>query len=311
MQLMWLSGPTGQVKSISITTRTVVRGALALGLGLMLVGFLLNWIGLRFAVEYNPDLARTMGGVTTEAEQQRMEAIYRQRLEQVRNAMEQTIAEVKRLESLKNKFMDLATPVGAKVKLPLNDDAKGGPFVSPVFKNGFFRLPLHTELQQTANDLDDVVAKLGHYEKQWQGHLSWLEALPIGSPIQAEFRLTSGFGIRNDPFTGALAMHEGLDFSAEVGTPVLATAPGVVIRSEWDNGYGNVIEIKHAENYVTRYAHLSKRLVTENAHLHRGAVIGNVGSTGRSTGPHLHYEIFQNGRVLNPMQVLPVKSLNN
>jgi murein DD-endopeptidase MepM/ murein hydrolase activator NlpD len=123
--------------------------------------------------------------------------------------------------------------------------------------------------------------------------------------------LTSGFGIRNDPFTGALAMHEGLDFSAEVGTPVLATAPGVVIRSEWDNGYGNVIEIKHAENYVTRYAHLSKRRVVENTNLPRGAVIGNVGSTGRSTGPHLHYEVFHNGRVLNPMQVLPVKSLNN
>ena len=252
-----------------------------------------------------------MGGVTTEAEQQRMEAIYRQRLEQVRNSMEQTIAEVKRLESLKNKFMDLATPVGAKVKLPSKDDAKGGPFVSPVFKNGFFHLPLHTELQQTANDLDDVVAKLGHYEKQWQDHLSWLEALPIGFPIQADFRLTSGFGIRNDPFTGALAMHEGLDFSAEVGTPVLATAPGVVIRSEWDNGYGNVIEIKHAENFLTRYAHLSKRFVTENSTVQNGTHIGNVGSTGRSTGPHLHYEIFQNGRVLNPMQVLPVKPLNN
>jgi hypothetical protein len=207
MQLMWLSGPTGQVKSISITARTVVRGALALGLGLMLMGFLLNWIGLRFAVEYNPDLARTMGGVTTEAEQQRMEAIYRQRLEQVRNSMEQTIAEVKRLESLKNKFMDLATPLGLKVKPPLKDDAKGGPFVSPKFKSGFFRLPLHTELQQTAADLDEIAAKLGHYEKQWQGHLSWLEALPIGSPIQAEFRLTSGFGIRNDPFTGAGCRH--------------------------------------------------------------------------------------------------------
>ena len=81
MQLMWLSGPTGQVKSISITARTVLRGALALGLGLMLLGFILNWVGLRFAVEYNPDLARSLGGVTTEAEQQKMEAIYRHRLE--------------------------------------------------------------------------------------------------------------------------------------------------------------------------------------------------------------------------------------
>ncbi|NBQ06715.1 MAG: M23 family metallopeptidase, partial [Betaproteobacteria bacterium] len=85
------------------------------------------------------------------------------------------------------------------------------------------------------------------------------------------------FGLRTDPFTGSLAMHEGIDFSAEVGTRVLATAPGVVIRSEWDNGYGQVIEIQHAENYVTRYAHLSKRRVAENTLVQRGTLIGDVG----------------------------------
>jgi len=81
-----------------------------------------------------------------------------------------------------------------------------------------------------------------------------------------------------------------------------------VVRSEWDPTYGNVIEIKHAENFLTRYAHLSKRLVTENTAVETGTHIGNVGSTGRSTGPHLHYEIFQNGKVLNPLSVLPAHS---
>ena len=103
-------------------------------------------------------------------------------------------------------------------------------------------------------------------------------------------------------------MHEGIDFAAEVGTPVVAPAQGQVVRSEWDPTYGNVIEIRHAENFITRYAHLSKRLVAVNATVQGGALIGNVGNTGRSTGPHLHYEIFQNGRVLNPLTVLPASS---
>lgn len=142
-------------------------------------------------------------------------------------------------------------------------------------------------------------------QQNWEQHLTWLEALPIGLPIQSDFRFASGFGLRNDPFTGQIAMHEGIDFAAETGTPVVAPAKGQVVRSEWDPTYGHVIEIKHAENFVTRYAHLSKRLVTENSMVQSGAQIGNVGSTGRSTGPHLHYEIFQNGKVLNPLSVLP------
>ena len=119
--------------------------------------------------------------------------------------------------------------------------------------------------------------------------------------------LQQRIGLRTDPFTGSLAMHEGVDFSAEVGTRVLATVPGTVIRSEWDHSYGNVIEVRHAENYVTRYAHLSKRRAQVGANVARGSWIGEVGSTGRSTGPHLHYEVFRNNRVLNPMQVLPTR----
>jgi murein DD-endopeptidase MepM/ murein hydrolase activator NlpD len=89
---------------------------------------------------------------------------------------------------------------------------------------------------------------------------------------------------------------------------VLSTGPGVVVRSDFDAGYGNVIEIKHAENFLTRYAHLSKRHVTENTQVDSGTLIGDVGSTGRSTGPHLHYEIFYKNKVLNPLQVMLVKT---
>ena len=309
---MWLSGPTGQVKSISVTARNILLASGALAVALVLIGFALNWVGLRIAVEYNPDLARSLGGVTTEAEQKRMESVYRESLSQLQASLDQTAQDVKKLESLKNRFMVLATPVNLKDRAPGNPDSKGGPFVLPTFTNNLmgqiFRLPLQTELQQTVSQAQSVNQTLRSQQLNWQQHLAWLEALPIGLPVQNDFKFTSGFGLRNDPFTGALAMHEGVDFSAEVGTPVVATAPGVVVRSEWDHNFGNVVEIRHAENFVTRYAHLNKRLVNANTEVKAEAAIGEVGSTGRSTGPHLHYEIFQNGKVMNPFKVLPSKA---
>ncbi len=312
MQLMWLSGPTSQVKKISITARNVLLAVLALAAGLLLLGFVLNWVGLRIAVEYNPDLARKLGGVTTELEQRRMESVYRERLDQLKMVLDQNIQEVKKLEVMKNRFMTLATPAVLKNSLNLKDEPRGGPFISAQLPSylrvGFFRQPLQTEFQQASEQAMGVSESLAAYGKKWQSHLDWLEALPIGLPIQSDFRFTSGFGVRNDPFTGALAMHEGLDFAAEVGTNVLAAGPGVVTRSGWDPGYGNIIEIRHAENFMTRYAHLNKRHVAENTQVNTSTVIGDVGNTGRSTGPHLHYEIFHQGRALNPMHVLPVKA---
>ena len=94
---MWLSGPTGQVKSISVTARNILLAAGALAVALVLIGFVLNWVGLRIAVEYNPDLARSLGGVTTEAEQQRMEGVYRQNLIQLQASLDQTVQDVKKL----------------------------------------------------------------------------------------------------------------------------------------------------------------------------------------------------------------------
>jgi len=208
--------------------------------------------------------------------------------------------------------MALATPVTLKDRASTSSEAKGGPFVMPSFPHkmigSLFRQPLGVELEQTVAQVKTVNDSLAKQQENWRQHLEWLEALPISMPIQSEFRFTSGFGLRNDPFTGALAMHEGIDFSAEVGSTVLAAAPGMVVRSEWDHTFGNVIEIKHAENFLTRYAHLNKRSVAINAQVQGGATIGEVGNTGRSTGSHLHYEIFQNGRVLNPLNVLPVKT---
>lgn len=308
MQLMWLSGPTGNVRTISITTRTVLSAAVVVGVFLVASGFLLHFVGFKIAVEYNPDLARSIGGVTTEAEQKRMESVYRDHLAQLRESMQTTVNEIRQLETMKNRFMEMATPTVVRDKVNRREDNKGGPLVAPRPFSNLFRQPLGIEFDQTLQDFVQTQQAVLELRGRWEKQLDWLNALPSGVPIQGDFRISSGFGIRNDPFNGGLAMHEGLDFTAATGTKVVASAKGVVTRSGWDPGYGNVIEVQHAEGFATRYAHLSKRIAQVGDNVERGGVLGEVGSTGRSTGPHLHYEVFNKDRVINPVQVLPISS---
>ncbi len=116
--------------------------------------------------------------------------------------------------------------------------------------------------------------------------------------------LTGTFGGRSDPFTGEPGFHQGLDISTEKGQPVFATADGSVEAASYSGDYGNLIVLKHAFGLVTRYGHLSSFTVKPGQQVKRGDVIGYVGSTGRSTGAHLHYEILANGKLINPLQLL-------
>ncbi len=116
--------------------------------------------------------------------------------------------------------------------------------------------------------------------------------------------MTSGFGYRRDPFTGRVKFHEGLDISAPTGTPVYAPADGIVTFVGIRNGYGLTVEIKHGDRYITRYAHLSESLVRVGQKVQRGDMIARVGNSGRSTGPHLHYEVLKDGVPVNPRKFI-------
>jgi len=132
------------------------------------------------------------------------------------------------------------------------------------------------------------------------------EALAAATPSiwPAKGWLTGTFGGRSDPFTGEPAFHQGLDISTEKGNPVYATADGQVESASYTGDYGNLIVLRHDFGLTTRYGHLSVFNVKPGATVHRGDVIGFVGSTGRSTGAHLHYEILANGKLINPLQLL-------
>jgi murein DD-endopeptidase MepM/ murein hydrolase activator NlpD len=135
-----------------------------------------------------------------------------------------------------------------------------------------------------------------------------VEKTPFAQPVQSAFRFTSGFGSRRDPKTGRSRMHEGTDFAASHGTPIYATADGVVIHAGWQGGYGRLIKIRHEFGIETRYAHLSNIRVQEGQRVSRGDRIGDMGNSGRSTGTHLHYEVRISGRPVNPMTYIKAAS---
>jgi len=129
------------------------------------------------------------------------------------------------------------------------------------------------------------------------------DMLPNSSPVNAAYN-SSSYGWRIDPFTGSKAFHEGLDFSADIGTPIRAAADGIVSLAEVSGGYGNLVKIDHGSGLETRYGHASKIFVKAGERVVKGQVIAEVGNTGRSTGPHLHYEIRLNGNALDPREYL-------
>lgn len=128
-------------------------------------------------------------------------------------------------------------------------------------------------------------------------------SIPSARPVEG-VSLTSGYGVRSDPFRNRAAMHAGIDLAGPIGTPIYATADGVVSYSGWMRGYGNLIEVAHGKAVETRYGHLSKLLVKNNMRVKRGQLIGLMGSTGRSTGSHLHYEVRLDGKAVNPVPYL-------
>jgi murein DD-endopeptidase MepM/ murein hydrolase activator NlpD len=167
----------------------------------------------------------------------------------------------------------------------------GGPFV-PV------------KLTADAGSFERQLYRINISRSQVERLNRTLALVPYRKPVVGEVELSSGFGIRSDPFLGRPAMHTGLDFRGSIGDPVRATANGKVVSSGWSGGYGRMVEIDHGNGLSTRYGHLSEINVKIGDVIKIGQVVGLVGSTGRSTGPHLHYETRIDGEAVDPQKFL-------
>jgi murein DD-endopeptidase MepM/ murein hydrolase activator NlpD len=307
MQLIWVAGPADKVVTISITTRTVLTALAAVSSFLVLLGFLFHLIGLRVAVEYVPELAHRMGGVTSQSEQQRVEAIYREKLELLNHHLSGVSERLHEIEAIKDKVLGR---LGIEKLLPVSGPSareasagKGGP-MNLLSTWGFSSRRLNHQLDQSIEKVLHYDKTLADMQTRWQGDLGRLDLVPTVLPLSGDFLLSSTFGVRADPLTHLPSMHEGIDFVAPIGTPVLATADGVVLRAEYAGAYGNMVEVAHADGFVTRYAHLKTIQVRPQDQLQRHDVVGTLGNTGRSTGPHLHYEVIFKGRAMHPAKAL-------
>ncbi|MBR3930510.1 MAG: M23 family metallopeptidase [Alphaproteobacteria bacterium] len=147
-------------------------------------------------------------------------------------------------------------------------------------------------------ELDEKYQKLADSLERWNGLKRLNEILPLGKPVSS--RITSNYGTRKDPFTGKQKLHRGIDFAGKIGTELMAVAPGRVVSAGERVGYGTTVEIDHGLGFTTLYAHLSQILVSRGDWVRPGTVIGLAGSSGRSTGPHLHYEIRYKGAPFDP-----------
>ena len=154
-----------------------------------------------------------------------------------------------------------------------------------------------------ASMFDTKVKELDEALKHLDAMKNEARKFPIANPAPGQ-GVSSGFGVRRDPLIGMPAMHAGLDFRAPTGAAAKATAPGKVVKAGWNGGYGRMVEIDHGNGYSTRYAHLSKIRVKVGQELATGDTVGDVGSSGRSTGPHLHYEIRRDGDAIDPVRFL-------
>jgi len=154
-----------------------------------------------------------------------------------------------------------------------------------------------------ASDGFNPVALFNTHADRLDNLTSAIKTLPLGEPL-AEYEVTSPFGTRNDPINALTGIHEGVDLGAMTGTPVMATGDGQVVWASWRDRYGLMVEIEHGMGLHTRYAHLSKVLVNVGQRISRGAPLGLVGETGRTTGPHLHYEVRMGDQATNPMKFI-------
>ncbi len=167
-------------------------------------------------------------------------------------------------------------------------------------------LDLNSDLDQLTVAITDREQKFAVLEALYMNRQLDAQVAPRGRPIRKGW-ISSYFGLRTDPFSGRKMMHKGLDLAGKMGSEVLAVADGVVTWSGKRYGYGNMVEINHGKGYVTRYAHNSENLVRPGDVVHRGQQLARMGSSGRSTGPHVHFEVLRNGLQIDPAPFVRAK----
>lgn len=301
MNIIFISNKSERAKKLTLTR---VHITLLMGLFLLVTLILalsLNYWSLRYADRIDMPVLRAVLVSPQEERHQKIQTHLQDNLNVMASKLGQMQAQLLRLDALGER---LAESSGIKSRDFLFNEVPGQGGARPELLSEELTFgEFNHKLQELSNMLDERTDKLGALDSLLRHDRLSKYVLPSEMPVETNW-YSSGYGYRIDPFTGKKAFHEGVDFSAEVGTPIKASAGGVVVYSDRHPEYGNMIEIDHGDDLISRYAHASKRLVKLGQVVLQGQKIAEVGNTGRSTGAHLHFEIRHKDRPLNPSQFL-------
>lgn len=301
MQIILLH-PRFNAKSLTLTHWHLLGVAAVFVLSVVMVASLLYYLTFRHAASLNLPFVRDVVASATQDDTSKKDKYIKENLAAMAMRLGEMQAQLMRLDALGERVQGLAgvKPQEFNFKEP---PGRGGAEPSslqqkPLSMNEFQQL-----LDTMAKDVEHRADYMNVVETTLMNYKIKSRLLPTIQPVNVSYN-ASGFGWRIDPFTGRSAFHEGIDFAAPTGTPIVAAAGGVVITAEYHHEYGNMLEIDHGNDIVTRYAHASRLLAKVGDIVRRGQHVADIGSTGRSTGAHLHFEVLVKGVQQDPHKFL-------
>lgn len=304
MHIILVSNRLATAKTLVITRRMLLLAALVFT-GLVLgTSFLFSYASVAFRLPFVQSLVLAV----QQGEAQKTQVFVRDNLNAMAGRLGEMQAKLLQLDALGERISSLAgikpgeRPAGSK-PVQGGQGGQGGPFVSAAGQPALSGEDLQRELDRLANEVEQQADVLSVLESRLMDRRIRNNLLPTIVPVKGAF-IGSTFGVRSDPLLGVSAMHEGIDFVAAPGTEVVSAAGGIVVLAEMHPQYGNLIEIDHGNGFSSRYAHLSTMQVRAGQLVKRGQKIAASGNTGRSTGPHLHFEVRYNGVAQNPARFL-------
>jgi murein DD-endopeptidase MepM/ murein hydrolase activator NlpD len=304
LNIILVSGATARARTLSLDWRHWTAGSFGLLALFLSFTLLFNYMTLRYAAAINHPLLQAILLADQRQEAQKTQEVVQGHLNAMAIKLGDLQAKMLRLDGLGERLAKLAGLKPQELPGPLQPGTtpgRGGP--APTLQRNLSLDEFNAMLGELAQQVDQRSDQLGVLEALLVNDSATKKFLPTLKPIEDAW-YSSNFGWRLDPFTGQQSFHEGIDFPADVGTAIEAAASGKVVFADVHPAYGKMIEIDHGNGLVSRYAHCSALLVSEGDFVMRGQLIAKVGTTGRSTGPHLHFEVRLNGVPQNPARFL-------
>lgn len=303
MHIILVSDRMATARSITLTRRHLILAVTGLAALVLALSSMFSYLTVRHAAEIRlPFLQELVRSISLE-EAIKTRELVRENLANMAIRLGELQGKLMQLDTVGERLAGLAgvgKPKESKASPAKLPAGTGGPLVRP---DNLTPMDMQRALDDLSRQLEVHSDTLAAFESRVLEERVRMNLLPTAPPVASDTRV-SNFGLRVDPFTGQSAMHEGIDFIAETGTPILAAAAGIVVNVERHSQYGNMVEIDHGDELQTRYAHASEVFVQPGELVRRGQKIAAVGTTGRSTGPHLHFEVRIRGVAQNPSRFL-------